>query len=223
MNLQMAVIFDMDGVLIDSYQPHFESWRDLAAEQDLEVTEESFLHHFGRTSREIIASYWEGTVYGPENVVALDNRKEEIFRRIVSQDFPAMPGVRTLLDSLREAGFALAVGSSGPPENIALALEMLGKKGLFGAVVTASDVTHGKPDPQVFLLAAERLGVEPRNCVVIEDAPVGVQAAHAAGMVAVGLASTGRTRQSLEEAELVVDSLEQLGPKVLSGLIAARE
>ncbi len=93
MNEQLAVIFDMDGVLIDSYQPHFESWRDMAAEQNLEVSEESFVGQFGRTSREIIATYWDAAVSTAEEIAALDDRKEELFRQIINQDFPAMRGV----------------------------------------------------------------------------------------------------------------------------------
>ena len=130
-----------------------------------------------------------------------------------------MPGVHRLLEQLHRAGFRLAVGSSGPPENVDLVLEKLGSRSLFDAVVTATDVTRGKPDPQVFLIAAERLGVPPPRCVVIEDAAAGIAAAHAAGMTSVALASTGRTRQSLAAAELLVDSLDELSADVLGRLI----
>ena len=114
----------------------------------------------------------------------------------------------------------LAVGSSGPPENVELVLEQLGAKHLFGATVTARDVTRGKPDPQVFLVAAARLGVPPERCAVVEDAPLGVAAANAAGMASIGLASTGRTVESLLAAELVVGSLDKLSPQVIGELIA---
>jgi beta-phosphoglucomutase-like phosphatase (HAD superfamily) len=89
-------------------------------------------------------------------------------------------------------------------------------------VVTGMDVTRGKPDPQVFLIAAERLAVPPARCAVIEDAPAGVAAAHAAGMIGIGLVSTGRTRQSLSAAELVVDRLDEISPAVLRQLIERR-
>ena len=92
-------------------------------------------------------------------------------------------------------------------------------RSLFGAVVTGSDVTRGKPDPQVFLLAAGRLGIPPARCAVVEDAPPGIAAAKAAGMTAVGLASTGRTRQSLAAADLVVDALAELTPERIRDLI----
>ncbi len=217
-----GAIFDMDGVLIDSYHAHFQSWRDLAAELGVEVLESDFVRHFGRTSREIVEAYWGIGRLTDEQIRELDARKEAHFRRIISSCFPEMPGARKLLKDLHQSGFKLALGSSGPPENVYLVLEKLDARPLFEAIVTGMDVTRGKPDPQVFLLAAARLGLPPARCVVIEDAPVGIQAARAAGMTAVGLASTGRTRESLAEADLVVDSLEALHPTILRELIGKR-
>ncbi len=130
-----------------------------------------------------------------------------------------MAGVHELLQSLHDDRFKLAVGSSGPPENVAMVVDRIGGRELFAALVTATDVTRGKPDPQVFLIAAERLGVSPARCAVVEDAPLGITAALAAGMTAVGLASTGRTRESLGEAAVVVDLLRELSPDFFRRLI----
>lgn len=220
---KLGVIFDMDGVLIDSYRAHFESWRIIAAEEGLQITEEQFAQTFGRTSREIIAALWGKHTPDEAKIRELDERKEAAFRELLRDHFPIMPGAPELLDALHEAGFALAIGSSGPPENVALTLKKLGRRDLFGAVITGKDVTRGKPDPQVFLLAAERLGVPPQRCAVVEDAPPGVEAAHRAGMVAVGLVSTGRTREMLAAADLVVDSLSELSPEVFRSLIVGCE
>jgi beta-phosphoglucomutase len=220
MSKDLAVIFDMDGVLVDSYRAHFESWREVAVEEGLSVTEPEFAKTFGRTSREIIAALWGEGRYTPNEVLALDDRKEAAFREIVRDDFPVMSGAVELLESLAAAGFRLAVGSSGPPANIELVLDRLGCRELFGATITGMDVTRGKPDPQVFLLAAERLGIEPRRCAVVEDAPAGVAAANSAGMASIGLASTGRNREELCEARLVVDSLGELSPAAIGALIA---
>ena len=216
-----AVIFDMDGVLIDTYHAHYRSWLAMAEPEGLHYSEQEFAGTFGRTSREIIASLWRDRHFTEEQIAELDAKKEAAFRRIIEKDFPAMPGVRPLLRSLHEAEFKLAVGSSGPPENVELMLQKLDARGLFGAAITAGDVTRGKPDPQVFLLAAERLGVPPERCAVVEDAPVGIAAAHAAGMKAIGLVSTGRTREQLREADLVVDRLDQLTPDTMRRLLTA--
>jgi beta-phosphoglucomutase len=222
MDYHYAAIFDMDGVLVDTYHAHYQSWLAMAEPEGLSFTEAEFAPTFGRTSREIIAYFWGDGRYSDAQIAALDERKEAALRRIIEADFPAMPGARRLLEELHDAGFALAVGSSGPPENVDLVLERLGARRLFQAVVTGMDVDRGKPDPQVFLIAAERLGVPPERCAVIEDAPAGVAAANAAGMVSVGLVSTGRTAESLAAAHLVVGSLAELSPGVLRRLIGCR-
>lgn len=219
MSNQRGVIFDMDGVLIDSYRAHFESWKAMLAERGETMTREQFDATFGRTSREVIASLWPEKELSDEEIAAMDHRKEALFREIVARDFPAMPGVVELLSSLHASGFLLAVGSSGPPENVFEVLDRLGNRWLFDAVITGADVTRGKPDPQVFRLAADRLGLKPRQCVVVEDAPLGVQAAHAAGMACVGLTSTGRTPEMLAGADLVVGSLGELSRETFAALL----
>lgn len=222
MNDNLAIIFDMDGVLVDTYHAHYQSWLAMAEPEGFSFTEEEFAVTFGRTSREIIAHFWGEGRLSDEQIAALDDKKEAAFRRIIAADFPAMPGVHGLLKELHEAGLAMAVGSSGPPENVELVLDRLAAGALFRAIVTGMDVTRGKPDPQVFLIAAERLGVSPARCAVIEDAPAGVAAANAAGMSSVGLTSTGRTAESLSAADRVVGSLAELSSKILRDLIARR-
>ena len=137
-----------------------------------------------------------------------------------------MDGAAELLDALKAAGFALAVGSSGPPENVAVVLGRLGREGLFDATVTGNEVRAGKPDPEVFLKAAEKLGVQPRRCAVIEDAVAGLEAARRARMVPIALMGTAPRETLAERAALVVDSLRGLSPEVIGALIdpkAARE
>jgi beta-phosphoglucomutase len=219
-----AVIFDVDGVLVDSYHAHFESWRRLAAEEGLELTEAQFARTFGRTSRDIIAELWPDRRLDAARIRELDDRKEALYRAIVREAFPAMPGARALVEALDHAGFRLAVASSGPPENVALALDRLGVAPIVDAVVTGRDVERGKPDPQVFLLAAERLGVPPARAIVVEDAPAGVEAATRAGMKAVALLSSGRRAEEFSGVRpaIVVRSLDELGPERLLALLDHR-
>ncbi len=210
--MQLAVIFDMDGVLVDTYHAHYKSWVAMAEREGFTFTEKQFAPTFGRTSREIIAHFW-GAGLTDRRIAEMDAAKEAAFRDIIEHEFPAMPGARELIDHLAEDGFALAVGSSGPPENIAMILDKLGVRDRFQAVVTGMDVTRGKPDPQVFLIAAERLSTVPAACAVVEDAPAGVASARAAGMRSIGLVSTGRTPEELSEADLVVRHLADLSPR----------
>lgn len=211
-----AVIFDVDGVLIDSYQAHFESWLRMFGEHGVSFTEEEFRKTFGRTSHDIIAALY-GADLSDADIRAWDDCKEALYRDIIRDNFPAIDGAVELLDALHHAGFRLGVGSSGPPENIQLTLECLERADLFDAVVTRIDVTRGKPDPQVFLIAGERLGAKPEQCVVVEDAPAGIEAANRAGMASVALSGTA-TREELAHAKLIVDSLRELTPEALRNL-----
>jgi beta-phosphoglucomutase-like phosphatase (HAD superfamily) len=117
-----------------------------------------------------------------------------------------------------EAGLVLAVGSSAPLANVEMTLEGLGRKQAFSAIVTGSDVTQGKPDPRVFLLAAQRMGIKPSHCAVIEDAPAGITAAVTGGMTAIALLGTA-TADRFPQAHLVIESLHQLSPKRIADLI----
>jgi HAD superfamily hydrolase (TIGR01509 family) len=180
-----------------------------------------FAADFGRTSRDILRRAF-GPAITDERIRQLDERKESLFRDILRESFPPMGGAIELIDALSADGFQLAIGSSGPPANIELTLDKLGRAASFGAIVTGADLTRGKPDPQVFLLAADRLGVPPNSCAVVEDAVHGIEAANRAGMASVAL--TGTTcRQALSDAVLVVDQLTELSPQLLRKLIARRD
>ena len=176
------MIFDVDGVLTDSYLPHFQSWQRMFGEIGVEFTDETFRGTFGRTNRDIFAELYPGEAMTAERSRQLGDRKELLYREIIAENFMPIPGAVELIDALVAAGFKLGVGSSGPPENVHLTLEKLGRADRFDAVVTGADVTHGKPHPEVFLKAAERLGISPEFCAVIEDAPQGVEAANRAGI-----------------------------------------
>ncbi len=205
-----AVLFDVDGVLIDSYQAHFQSWQAMLSEQGVEFTEAEFRATFGRTSADIIAELYKSDLSADE-IQRLDDRKEALYRDIIRDAFPPVDGAAELVDALATAGFALGVGSSGPPANVMLTLESLGRVKEFGAIVTGVDVTRGKPDPQVFQLGAQQLEIDPSYCAVIEDAPAGIEAANNAGMTSIALVGTA-TRAELSQADLVVDVLGELSP-----------
>ncbi len=216
--MTFAVIFDVDGVLIDSYDAHFQSWKQLAAEQGSVLGEAEFAASFGRTSREVLQTMWPDLALSPAEVQHLEDRKELLFRELVRGKMPVMPGATALWQSLLGAGAHIAIGSSGPPANIRLVLESLDPQRTAAAVVTGADVARGKPDPEVFLLAAEKMRMAADRCVVVEDAPTGIAAAQAAGMACVGLASRGRKRSELAAAHRVVDQLAELTAADLASL-----
>ncbi len=213
-----GVIFDMDGVLVDSYHAHFASWRRMGRAVGLEMDEAQFAATFGRTTRDIIDLLW-GEQLPDADIDAWDAQKEAAYREILEGHFPAMDGAPELLAALHRAHFRLAIGSSGPPENVELVLRKLPGAEHVTATVTGKEVTHGKPHPEVFLKAAAKLGLEPRCCAVVEDAPAGVEAARRAGMAAIALTGTADRDALADHAHLVVDSLRELSPKRTAELI----
>lgn len=216
---ERGVIFDMDGVIVDSGPAHLASWQRLAAEQGKRISKEEFERSFGIPAREIIRMRW-GTHLTDDEVRRLDDRKEQIYREAVRGHVPVMPGALELIRSLHAEGWRLAIGSSGPPENVRLIVDELRLDRYLSATTDASQVTRGKPDPEVFLIAAARMGVLPDRCVVVEDSFHGIEAAHRAGMKAVGLTST-HPADKLRAADLIVGSLTELTPSVLVGLVDA--
>lgn len=214
----LGVIFDMDGVLVDSYQAHFHSWQRLGELHGLTMTAQQFAATFGRTSRDIIEHLWPGAA-SPAQVPEWDRQKEAIYREIITADFPEMPGAGELVGSLSTAGFKMAIGSSGPPENVAAVLARLPNASCIAAAVTGLEVTRGKPDPEVFLKAAQKLGLSPSRCAVLEDAPAGLEAARRAGMTAIALTGTAPAATLALRAHLVVDRLADLTPARIAALI----
>lgn len=220
--LMLAAIFDLDGTLVDTYDAHFASWVDVAAIIGHELQEAQFANQFGRMNEPIIRELFDfagRSEPSPGEIEELADRKEVHFRSIVEKLFPEMPGATELVESLHQANWHVAAGTSAPMDNANLFRARLGCGSLFETIVTGDDVTNGKPDPEVFLLAAERLGVPPGRCVVIEDAAAGVEAARRAGMASVGFCSKGRTREELSAADLVIDALSDINPGRLADLI----
>ena len=216
--LDYGVIFDMDGVLVDSYQAHYQSWRHTAAIYGLDLAEPDFAKTFGRTSRGIIHQLWPDR-FSDSEIARFDTLKEKDYRDIIQKDFPEMSGAGDLLTRLHAAGLRLAIGSSGPAENIAAVQACLPNGQLFQATVNGSEVKHGKPDPEVFQIAARKLNLPPHRCAVIEDAPVGLQAARRAGAVPIALTGTAPRSVLTPLADLVVDSLADLTPEKIIALI----
>lgn len=216
-----AVIFDMDGVVVHTGVQHYAAWRRVFAEEGVDFGEEEFRATFGIRNPEILRRFL-GEELSPQKVEELGERKEDYYRASVREaGLEPAPGFLTLLQELKRADFKIALGTSGPQQNVELIVEKLGLHHAFDAVVTGADVKRGKPHPDTFLLAAERCGVAPARCVVVEDAPAGLAAAKRAGMAAIGVTGT-RDREALTEADLVVDSLEKVSVALIQRLLRGR-
>jgi beta-phosphoglucomutase len=205
----------MDGTLIDSAEYHWLTWRDTLAGEGHTLTREQFASWFGQRNDAILRRYL-GDV-AAEEVRRIGEAKEEAYRAMLRErGVEPLPGVREWLLRLRDAGWRQAVASSAPPANIEVILESLQVSDCFQAFVSAEEVPHGKPAPDVFLLAAERVGVPPSRCVVVEDAPAGVEAGRRGGMRTIGIASMNRTL----DADIVVPSLDRLPADAFEALVS---
>jgi beta-phosphoglucomutase family hydrolase len=212
-----AVIWDMDGVIADTGPYHLMAWQEVFQKRGLEYSDEDFRRNFGKRNDTIIRIV-AGDSISPAEVDAIAAEKEAVFRQKAAQKVKPLPGAIELIKSLREYGVKVALASSAPIENIQLVTRDLGINDWFDVIVWGREVSEGKPSPQGFLLAARRLGVEPGNCVVIEDSVAGVTAAKRAGMKCLAVTNT-RSRRSLMEADLVVDTLEEITADDLERLL----
>lgn len=207
--VKLGVLFDWDGVVVNSAPQHQVSWELLAAEEGLALPAGHFKRGFGRRNSFIIPEVL-GWAREPIEIERLSQRKEVLYREILEQTpLEPLPGVRSLLQDLKVNGVPCAVGSSTERENITMLLQRFGLIDLFAVLITAEDVSLGKPDPEVFLKAAEAINRHPKNCVVLEDSEAGLQAARAGGMYALGVANTHPVSE-LQSADQVVSSLEQV-------------
>jgi beta-phosphoglucomutase family hydrolase len=219
-NSLKAVLWDMDGVIADTAALHCKSWQIAFANRGVVFTEEDFKHHFGQRNDAIIRSRL-GTDISDADIEAIAWDKEESFREDAKGKLAPFEGVVDLLKIIRVHGFLCAVASSAPLENVQLILKELGIESCFQAVVYGKEVSEGKPSPLVFLKAAQKLGVLPQNCIVIEDATAGVKAARAAGMHCIAVTNTHPTGK-LIEADMVVVSLALVGSDDLNKLFGIR-
>lgn len=215
MSAVRAVLWDMDGTLIDSEEFHWISWRDTMEKEGVPITREQFLATFGQRNDSIIPQLL-GAAATPERIERIGAAKEQMYRDLVRKSgMKPLPGVATWLQRLHETGWLQAIASAAPRENIGVVLEALSATHLFQAIVSAEDVQHGKPDPEVFQVAAARLGAPPARSIVVEDAVPGVEAARRAGMHSIGVSHKGKHLP----ADIVVQSLELLDPNAFETLL----
>jgi beta-phosphoglucomutase len=216
-----AIIWDVDGTLVDTAGQHFRAWTRLAAEIGRPFTRADFAATFGMRNPEIIRELF---LPGADDAACreLGERKEDLYRASVRDEGAhLLPGAARLLAAFAEAGWPQAVGSSAPPGNLDLLLGLTGTRRYFAAVTTGDDVSRGKPDPEVFLTAAAKLGVGPPRCVVFEDAVAGVEAAKAGGMGCVAVTFVGHhpaDKLRAAGADLVVGSLDEVNVEDVASL-----
>lgn len=221
----LAVIWDMDGTMVDTAELHFRAWVEIGERLKQPFSRADFTATFGWRNPEILRHIY-GDRFNEQEIADWGEQKEVLYRAAAQQqDVELLPGVRRLLEELHAAGFRQAVGSSAPRANLDLILRLTKVEAYFDAVISMEDTQRGKPDPQVFLLASGKLGVPPEKCLVIEDAPVGVKAARAGGMrcIAVNFAGHhGVDKLVAAGADRVVRTLEDVSVAEVQQLISGQ-
>jgi HAD superfamily hydrolase (TIGR01509 family) len=209
-----AVLWDLDGTLADSSEFHWRSWLEALEPEGVHITRDDFLASFGQRN-DTILPVWLGADADAERIRRVADAKEEAYRRIVAEEgLDPLPGAAEWVRALHDAGWRQAIASSAPRENVRVMHRALRFEGLIETLVGAEDVHRGKPDPEVFLAAAAHLGVEPERCVVVEDAPAGIEAARRGGMKSIGVGSG-----DVGTADVVVGSLADLPDDTFGALL----
>lgn len=208
MNLPKACIFDLDGVIVDTVPAHFTAWKAMADELSIPFTEDDNEHLKGVSrvdsmKRILALGNLERT---DEEILDYTQRKNEIYSEIISEMTPSdiLPGVLDFIDLLKKNNIAIAIGSSS--KNTPTILKAVALDKVFGVIVDGNQVTHSKPDPEVFLTGADRLGVPPEECLVLEDAISGVEAARRGGMKCIGIGDA----KVLGAADAVVSDMTKI-------------
>ena len=211
-----GVIFDMDGVLVDNRDAHIEAFEIICRKYGVPFDREKFMPTFGMTNDLILERLM------PEVIKTTDWKKiavekENIYREIFERTIAPAYGLVDFLKALKKEGYKTAVGSSGNTPNVNFVLDRCGIAGYFDAIANGDMITRGKPDPEVYLLAAKKLELAPGECIVVEDAPVGIRAARSAGESVVAIASTFR-REDLSDYDILIDDFTQITPEDIRNL-----
>ena len=218
-NLARAVIWDLDGTLADSEDYHWLALQQVMGDEGIAITHDQFLATFGQRNDSVLTG-WLGADATEARRDRIGEAKEAAFRRLArTRGCVALPGALAWVQRLGPRGWRQAIASSAPRANIDVMIEALGIAGDFDAIASSEDVTAGKPDPQVFLIAASRLDVPPSRCIVVEDAAAGVEAARRAGMPSIGVRANGAALEANVFARSLADLGDTAFDRLLNGML----
>ncbi len=204
-----AVIFDLDGTLIDNNRYHIEAWKVFFEKIGRPFSMEEYKTNMnGRINRDIF-QYLFGKELSAEEITRLTDEKEALYRAYYAPHITAIPGLTNLLAQIQEAAIPMAIATSGLPVNIAFMFDHVAIEGYFEQVIDATYITNSKPHPEIFLKAAAAVKANPLNCVAFEDSVAGVRSAKAAGMKVVGLTTT-HTAEDLYEADKIIKDYTEI-------------
>ena len=203
----MVLIFDMDGVIVDNHQWHLNAFIEFGKRHGLNITRESFSKYFGSTNFLIMNSLFDGKVSESE-IEQFSKEKEQIYRDLYVSTIKPIEGLPAFLAIAQKLGIPIALATSAPKENVIFTLRETGLEKYFEVITDSSSVTRGKPDPQVYRITAEKLGVQPNECIVFEDSIAGIASAKSAGMHVIGVATTYKSKELLMYVNEIIVNFE---------------
>lgn len=215
-----GLLFDMDGVLVNNLEVHRQAFGEFFRRYGVERSFDELSHVFGKGNDDIMGELMPADVVARVGIRELGYEKEAIYREIYAPIITPQPGLLDFLAEASDAGLRSAVGSSGYRVNVDFVLERCAIERHFSAIVAGDEVTRCKPDPEIYLTAAAKLGLNPSECVVFEDAEAGIEAAKRAGIKVVALATTF-SREFLEntEADVIVKDFTEVNVDMLRSLV----
>ena len=216
-----GAIFDMDGVLVDNVDHHVQAWKLFAREHGRDLTDPAIRATFGQRNREMMEALL-GESFSDLQLIQRATRKESLYRELMRPVLKdsVVPGLSHFLSELKGRDFKMAVATSGPVENLDFVLDGLTIRPFFDVLLTGGDVSRGKPHPDVFLLAAQRLQRAPAECIVFEDSASGIQAARRAGCACVPVATThSPTELDDFSPTTIVEDFTRIGSAEIDGLL----
>ena len=203
----MVFIFDMDGVIVDNAEWHLKAFAEFGKRHGLVKEKEDYTRYFGNTNQTIMDSLFN-TQLSPDKLNALAKEKEIIYRELYRPFIKPVQGLPVFLKNASERAIPIALATSAPPENVDFTLNSTGLKKYFSIISDASMVKHGKPDPEIYLLTAAKLGVHPSDCIVFEDSIAGIQSALSAGMRVIGVATTHKPEELVTYVNEIIMNFE---------------
>ncbi len=197
-----GVIFDLDGTMVDNMMIHHAAWKKKLAEYGLDLTMEEIKENIHGINEEILSRLF-GDRFTPEEVKRISGEKEKEYRSIFSKQLTLIPGTMDFIKSLEKRGLGMAIATAAPPENVDFIVDGLEIRQFFKTILHADDVSKGKPDPEIFIKAMDKLGLQPGECVIFEDSPTGAKAAADSGCAVVIITTTHEKEDFLKIPSII--------------------
>lgn len=207
-DIHFGVAFDLDGTIIDNNYYHILSWQEFYKKRNRILSSEEFIQHFnGKTNADVLGYVFDHPLT-KEEIIDYTNEKESLYREIYAPHIKPVAGLIELLEILHQQNIPMVIATSGIPVNIEFMLQHIPIKKYFKTIINSTHISHGKPHPEIYQVAAKELGLAPGKCIAFEDAVAGVQSAKSAGLKTIALTTTHQIEELKQADKIVKDFTE---------------